>query len=183
MVMGGGGGVRVCCCFSFTFLATTVFVPPKQEVKEQFYDNFVKRGYSIDDIDGTSGKAVTSLRQTVRAAVYEHRRNPEKAKLGANKYAEIRRDFPKCSGVQLPAVDEDAVIRGELFKLAKACENASMRRRPEIAQWLLSEFEPALSDTGMNCILDIFLRCNARNSDQLQDLWCFMQLCGVSTCA
>ena len=154
-----GGGV-FCCC---------------QEVKDKLYDNFVKRGYTIDDLDGNCGSAGTTLRQSLRSAIYSHRQNPATNKLGAKRYAEMRKEFPKNSAVVFPDVAEDLVVRAHLAKLVSQCGNVSMRRRPEIAQWLLSDFETPLNDKEQNAIADIFLRCNARNPDQLDDMLCFMK--------
>ena len=141
-----------------------------EEVTEKLYDNFTKRGYSKSDLDCVAGHDGQSLRQDVRGAIYAHRKDP-KNKLGATKYAEIRKSHPKSSAVVMPDCDPDLLIRPDLFRLVKACEAAAMRKRPELAEWLRGDVDPKLNGKELNAVLDVFLRCNARNPSAVADMW------------
>ena len=138
-------------------------------MQQKLYDNFVKRGYTGSDIDCTTNSKGINLRQAVTAAVYSNRKDPNAHKFGAKQYAELRKDFPRASSVEMPPCNEDLVCRPLIARYVKNCSQSAMRSRPELVAFLKSLSTP-LNGKEMNEVCDIFLRCNARNTHQLPDL-------------
>ena len=133
------------------------------------YDNFIKRGYSGSDIDCGTNSAGKTLREAVKDAVYQNRRDPIGCKLGAHKYTDLRQEFPRSGKVEMPQCDPDLISRPQFAKLFRNCSNMVMRARPELVAYLGTKPKD-INAKEMNEICDIFMRCNHRNTAQIPDL-------------
>ena len=144
-------------------------------VKDTIHDNFIKRGYSKDDVDCVNSASGLTARQHVRLAVYANRRDPLKNKLGATTYEQIRAKCPNGSSVACPPGCEDDLIRPSLARFIDGCEGTVVRRRPELVEAACQLHLGELNRKELNAIGGVFLRCNPGTQAMQDDMFALVR--------